>query len=63
MQAYIDRNYLKPAEADNLVNSGRTYNYYTYDNQTDNYAQDHYQLHVSHRFTNALTANAAAQAK
>jgi len=25
----------------------RTYNYYTYDNQTDNYQQDHYQLHYS----------------
>jgi len=25
----------------------RTYNYYTYENQTDNYQQDHYQLHYS----------------
>jgi iron complex outermembrane receptor protein len=49
MQAYIDRNYLSPAEADNLLKSGRTYNYYTYDNQTDNYAQDHYQLMTNHR--------------
>ncbi|MHA8095326.1 TonB-dependent receptor [Aquirufa lenticrescens] len=51
MQAYIDRNYLSAAEADNLVNSGRTYNYYTYDNQTDNYAQDHYQLMTNHRLS------------
>lgn len=49
MQAYIDRNYLSSAEADNLLKSGRTYNYYTYDNQTDNYAQDHYQLMTNHR--------------
>ncbi len=51
MQAYIDRNYLTAEEADNLVNSGRTYNYYTYDNQTDNYAQDHYQLITNHRLS------------
>ncbi len=28
----------------NLLNSGRTYNYYTYPNQVDNYNQKHYQL-------------------
>lgn len=44
----------------NLLNSGRTFNLYTYENQVDNYAQDHYQLHVSHRFNNLFTANAAA---
>ncbi|MBS1491660.1 MAG: TonB-dependent receptor [Bacteroidetes bacterium] len=37
----------------------RTYNYYTYKNQIDNYAQDHYQLHVSHRVNTFVTANAA----
>jgi iron complex outermembrane receptor protein len=49
MQDYIDRNYLTSAEADNLVKSGRTYNYYTYANQTDNYTQDHLQLITNHR--------------
>jgi iron complex outermembrane receptor protein len=44
LQAYIDRNYLSSEEATNLLKSGRTYNYYTYPNQTDNYAQDHLQL-------------------
>jgi iron complex outermembrane receptor protein len=53
MQAFIDRNYLSPQDADNLVKSGRTYNYYTYDNQTDNYAQDHFQLITNHRLTEA----------
>lgn len=44
----------------NLVNSNpRSYNYYTYDNETDNYKQDHYQLHVSHAFSDKLIANAA----
>ncbi len=46
MQAYSDRNYLSPAQTNNLLNSGRTYNFYTYKNQTDNYWQNHYQLHI-----------------
>jgi iron complex outermembrane receptor protein len=53
MQAFIDRNYLSPQDADNLLKSGRTYNFYTYDNQTDNYAQDHFQLITNHRLTEA----------
>lgn len=53
MQSYIDRNYLSTAEAENLLKSGRTYNYYTYANQTDNYAQDHVQLLTNHRLSNA----------
>ncbi len=44
MQDYINRNGLDQEEADNLLNSGRTYNFYTYDNQVDNYTQTHYQL-------------------
>jgi len=47
-------------QTDNLLSSGRTFNIYTYENQVDNYTQDHYQLHISHRFSEALTANAAA---
>jgi iron complex outermembrane receptor protein len=35
----------------NLFNSdSRTYNYYAYKDQTDNYQQDHYQLHFSYQF-------------
>ena len=37
----------------------RTFNPYTYDNQIDNYGQDHYQLHISQVLTPAITANAA----
>jgi iron complex outermembrane recepter protein len=58
MNAYIERNYLSDAEAKNLLNSGRTYNYYTYDNQTDNYQQDYYQLLSSHTISSTLTFNA-----
>jgi len=43
---------------DDLVNN-RTANIYTYENQTDNYQQDHYQLHYSHMFSDKLTANGA----
>ncbi len=57
IQAFIDRNYSTQAEADNLLNSGRTYNYYTYDNEVDNYGQTHYQLHLSHQFDAHFSAN------
>lgn len=43
-----------------LLNSdSRTFNIYTYKNQVDDYRQDHYQLHFSHRANNSLTANAS----
>ncbi|WP_338360235.1 TonB-dependent receptor, partial [Yeosuana marina] len=57
IQAFIDRNFSSDAEAENLLNSGRTYNFYTYDNEVDNYEQTHYQLHVSHQFNSNLSAN------
>lgn len=49
MLDYISRNYLSSADSANLVNSGsRTYNQFTYKNQTDNYMQTHYQLFYSY---------------
>src|SRR5690606_18747639 len=59
LAAYINRNYITGADSANLVNSGRKYNYYTYDNQTDNYQQDHYQFHFSHDFSKKLNLCAA----
>ena len=41
------------------LETNRTYNPYSYDNEVDNYAQDHYQLHLTHEFNNKLTANAS----
>lgn len=35
----------------------RTYNYYTYKNETDNYQQDHYQLHYTQTLHPTLTMN------
>ncbi len=52
--------YGSPELEANLRNSGRTFNYYTYDNEVDDYRQDHYQLHLAHTlsdnwdFTSAL---------
>jgi iron complex outermembrane receptor protein len=57
LNAYADRNGLSAEERDNLLNSGRTYNFYTYENEVDNYQQDHYQLHFSHRFSSRLKLN------
>ena len=59
MLDYIYRNGLTSAEADNLLTSGRTYNYYTYDNQIDNYKQTHYQLIYGTDISPALTWNTA----
>lgn len=52
--AYADRNYIYGEDRENLLNSGRTYNFYRYENEVDNYQQDHYQLLFSHKFTNYL---------
>ena len=58
MLAYIERNGLNERDAQNLLNSdSRTYNYYTYDNEVDNYKQDHYQLVSSHTLNKYLTLN------
>ena len=34
-----------------LLETDRTWNFYTYDNQTDNYRQDHYQVHHTYRIS------------
>lgn len=58
MLAYIDRNGLNDRDAQNLLNSSsRTYNLYLYDNQVDNYQQDHYQLISSHVLSKNWTFN------
>jgi len=39
------------------LETDRTKNYYTYDNETDNYWQDHYQLHWNEKLNNNWTTN------
>lgn len=46
------------AQTANLLNSNnRTFNPYLYDDQVDNYGQDHYQAHLSQRIGNEFTFN------
>ncbi|KQM79213.1 TonB-dependent receptor [Pedobacter sp. Leaf216] len=59
MNAYIDRNGLSTEDADNLLNSGRTYNSFLYNNQTDNYTQNHYQLIYARQFSDQFSFNGA----
>jgi iron complex outermembrane receptor protein len=47
LQIFIDNGELSTANAARALQEGRRYSYYTYDNQTDNYQQNHYQLHLS----------------
>jgi iron complex outermembrane recepter protein len=42
-----------------LLQTNRTFNPYTYDNEVDNYQQDHYQLHYSRELGYGLSLNAA----
>lgn len=59
MQAYIDRNGLSGEDASNLLNSGRTYNSFLYNNQTDNYWQNHYQMLYARQFSDKFSFNGA----
>lgn len=61
MLAYISRNLSKdPEGAANLLNSGnRTYNSFTYPDQTDNYWQTHYQAIYAKQFSDKLSFNGA----
>lgn len=48
-------------QTNNLLQSDtRTFNPYLYENQVDDYQQDHYQLHFAHQPGGDLTLNAAA---
>ena len=57
MLAHAANNELSDAQTANLLNSGRTYNFYEYENEVDDYGQDHYQAHLNHRFTEELSMN------
>jgi len=59
LQTYIDNGELSPADAARALQEGRRYSYYTYDNQTDNYQQNHYQLHLSQGLGSNWTLGAA----
>ena len=53
--------YFTPQDSANLFNADpRRFNVYLYDNQTDNYRQDHYQFFVNHAFNSNLKGNITA---
>ncbi len=39
------------------LDTNRTYNPYTYENEVDDYQQDYYQLHYTHMFSNTFSLN------
>ena len=47
LQVYVDNGELSADQAARVGTEGRRWSYYTYPNQTDNYQQNHYQLHLS----------------
>jgi iron complex outermembrane recepter protein len=57
MLDYAARNWLSPSQTENLLNSGRSYNFYEYENEVDNYQQDHYQVHYTRELSPYLTFN------
>ncbi|MEC7754589.1 TonB-dependent receptor [Roseivirga sp. UBA1976] len=59
IEEVIANNGYNAQQAANLRNSGRTFNYYLYDNQVDNYGQDHYQLHFSQNLAEGWNLNTA----
>jgi len=59
MVEHAVNNGLDSAQTANLLNSGRTYNYYTYENEVDQYGQDHYQLHLKSDLPYGIYSQAA----
>ncbi len=43
-----------------MLDTNRTYNKFTYEDQVDDYQQDYYQLHYTHLFNDNLSVNASA---
>lgn len=61
VQNVINRSggYTTAQQIDNLKNADRRFNYYLYDNEIDNYRQDHYQVHLKHNFKSGLLFSTA----
>jgi len=50
IQAWGDANGYSQGQIDDLIKYRRQANYYTYEDEVDNYGQDHQQLHLEHQF-------------
>lgn len=60
MLAHAANNGLTPSQTQNLLTSGRTYNYYEYENEVDQYGQDNIQLQFSRALNDRWRVNATA---
>ncbi|SOE21494.1 iron complex outermembrane recepter protein [Spirosomataceae bacterium TFI 002] len=47
IQSFVDRNYIDDKFKSRMLAAGRKFNWYDYENEVDNYQQDHYQLITS----------------
>ena len=58
---YINQLYIVGSDLQNLQESGsKTYNYYTYENEVDNYNQNHYQFFHDYKINSNWSLNTAA---
>ncbi|MFY0650954.1 MAG: TonB-dependent receptor [Cyclobacteriaceae bacterium] len=57
IEAVINNNWPSEEIANNLRTEGRKFNWYTYENEVDNYNQDHYQLHLNQELSNEWSLN------
>ncbi len=57
--AWSQNNGYTERQINDLINLGRRANFYTYDNEVDDYTQDHYQLHFTGDLGAGFTLNAA----
>ncbi len=61
LEEYISGLWIGAEEADRLRDNlgNRRFNEFTYDNQVDNYQQDHYQLHYSYQLSDSWLLNSS----
>ncbi|MEQ6121551.1 TonB-dependent receptor [Reichenbachiella sp. MALMAid0571] len=57
IEAVIANNGVTEEQANNMRNDGRTFNWYTYENEVDDYTQDHYQLHLNQEISDKWSLN------
>ena len=57
IEAVIGYNWIGGERAENLRNDGRKFNWYTYENEVDNYSQNHYQLHLNQGLSDEWSLN------
>ncbi len=59
MLAHAGRNGLSESQTANLLNAGRTYNFYEYENEVDDFKQDHFQVILAQDISENITFNTA----